>query len=458
MRYEPKRYQELALAFMQKHNRCALFLDMGLGKTVVTLTRIVDLQIHHEVHKTLVIAPKRVAEDTWTREVRKWDHTRYLRVSTVLGNAAERTKALKKDADLYVINRENVTWLVDMLGAEWPFDMVVIDELSSFKSTQAKRWRSLKKVIKLSEYVVGLTGTPAANGYLDLWPEMYLIDGGEALGKTITAYKNLYFYPGAHSGNVIYEWKLRQGAQKHIDVKLRKSCLSMSKEDWLDLPPIIYNDILVRMSPEERNIYDTLQRERVLPLYEQALAELEESDSAIVGTTAASLSGKLLQMANGAVYDDRSGVFNLHDRKLDALEELVDSSGDPLLVFYSYRHDMDRIRERFPQATTLEGVETITRWNRGKLPILLCHPASAGHGLNLQDGGHIVVWFGIPWSLELYQQANARLHRQGQEKSVIVHHIICENTLDEKVLTALHSKDHTQRALLDALKMYMKGV
>ena len=458
MKYEPKKYQGLALSFMRKHDRCALFLDMGLGKTVVTLTRIVELQLQRKIHKTLVIAPKRVAEDTWRREVRKWDHTRHLRVSTVLGSAAERIRALNADADLYVINRENVTWLVDRLGAEWPYDMVVIDELSSFKSTQAKRWRSLKKVIKLSPYVVGLTGTPAANGYLDLWPEMYLIDGGEALGKTLTAYKNLYFYPGAHNGHVIYEWKLRSGAQKHIDVKLRKSCLSMSKEDWLDLPPIVYNDILVRMDPDERKIYEKLEREKVLPLYESAISELEESDSAVVGTTAATLSGKLLQLANGAVYDDKSGVFHVHDKKLDALEELVESSGSPLLVFYSYRHDVERIEKRFPQAVRIGGTDTISRWNSGKLPILLCHPASAGHGLNLQEGGHTVVWFGIPWSLELYQQANARLHRQGQEKSVIVHHIICENTLDEKALAALQSKNTTQKALLDALKMYMKGV
>ena len=456
MKYEPKKHQELSLDFLRTHDRCALFLDMGLGKTVVTLTRIVELIEDYKVEKVLVIAPKRVAEDTWAREVRKWDHTKNLRLSKVLGTPKERLSALQEDADIYVTNRENVTWLVDQLGAQWPFEMVVIDELSSFKSTQAKRWRSLKKVIKLSPYVVGLTGTPASNGYLDLWPEMYLIDGGEALGKTLGAYRDKYFVPGARNGYVIYNWVMQKNAQRSIDRKLAHFCLSMSKEDWLDLPPMIYNDIIVRMSPEEREVYDQMQRDSVVPLYEQSICDLEDSESAIVGTTAATLSMKLLQMSNGAVYDDGGVVYKVHDRKLEALEELAESSGSPLLVFYNFRHDADRIKARFPQATTIDGPRTIEKWNNGNVPMLLCHPASAGHGLNLQEGGHTIVWFGLPWSLELYQQANARLYRQGQEKSVIVHHIICEDTIDRRVLTVLQGKHNTQKALLDALKGYMK--
>lgn len=456
MKYIPKRHQEIALDFLESHDRCALFLDMGLGKTVVTLTRIADLIFRHHVHKALVIAPKRVAEDTWTREVAKWDHTKHLRVSTILGNAKDRLAALREDADLYVINRENVAWLVEQIGLAWPFEMVVIDELSSFKSTKAKRWRELKKVIRLSEYVVALTGTPASNGYMDLWPEIYLIDSGEALGRTLTAYRDKYFTPGARNGNVIYEWHLKNSAKGRIDSKLRPFCLSMSKEDWIDLPPIIYNDIPVRMESNERAIYDRLQREKIIPLYEQSITELEDSESAVVGSTAATLSMKLLQMANGAVYDDKGSVFYIHDRKLDALEELVDSSGETLMVFYSYKHDALRIQERFPQARFLTDSVSISNWNLKKIPMLLCHPASAGHGLNLQEGGHTIVWFGIPWSLELYQQANARLYRQGQERSVIVHHILCEDTLDRRVLSVLQGKDHTQKALLNALKGYMR--
>lgn len=456
MKYIPKRHQEMSLDFLRSHDRCCLFLDMGLGKTVVTLTRIVELIDDYKVAKVLVIAPKRVAEDTWAREVQKWDHTKHLRVSTVIGTPKQRLAALQRDADLYVTNRENVAWIVDQIGAQWPFEMVVIDELSSFKSTKAKRWRSLRKVIKLSKYVVGLTGTPASNGYMDLWPEMYLIDGGEALGKTLTAYRDKYFVPGARYGNVVYEWKIKHHAREHIDNKLKRFCLSMSKEDWLDLPPMIYNDVIVRMTPEERVIYDQLQLERIVPLYNEAICELDDSESAIVGTTAATLSNKLLQMSNGSVYDDGGGVFHLHDQKLDALEELAEAAGTPLLVFYSFRHDADRIRERFPDAATIDGPKTITKWNNGRIPMLLCHPASAGHGLNLQEGGHTIVWFGIPWSLELYQQANARLYRQGQEKSVIVHHIICEDTLDRRVLSVLQGKHNTQKALLDALKGYMK--
>ena len=326
----------------------------------------------------------------------------------------------------------------------------------SFKSSRSKRWRSLKRVIKLASRVVGLTGTPAGNGYIDLWPEIYLIDGGVALGKTLTNFRDTFFYPGRRKGHIVYEWLLKAGAKESIDSRLKPFCLSMSKEDWLKLPPIIYNDVRVRMSEDERAEYDKLQRDRVLPLLAGKRTSVEDMDSAVVGETAAVLSNKLLQMANGAVYDDQGGVFCLHDRKLEALQDIVDAShGQPLLVYYAYKHDAQRIRQRFV-ATMLESSEDIKNWNEGKIQMLLCHPASAGMGLNLQQGGHILVWFGLPWSLELLQQAEARLHRQGQEESVIVHRIICEDTLDEKVLVALTRKDATQKSLLTALKEYVE--
>lgn len=457
MFYNPRPHQIKAAEFLRQNPRCCLFLDMGLGKTVVTLTRVKELLDDFAVNRVLVIAPKRVAEDTWTREKDKWEHLRELTISSVLGSAKQRQQALSAVADIYVINRENVQWLVEETGADWPFDMVVIDELSSFKSSQSKRWRSLRKVIGLSKYVVGLTGTPCGNGYTDLWPEVYLIDSGAALGRTVTAFRDTYFYPGARKGHIVYEWKLKAGAKEHIDAKLKPFCLSMSKEDWLELPPMIYNDVQVRMTDAEYAEYLRFSADKVLPLLEGKLASIEDMDTAVVGDTAAVVSNKLLQMANGAVYDNEGNVFRLHDRKLDALESIVEeSNGQPILVYYSYKHDAQRIQEKFPEAKLLGGSEDISRWNEGKIPMLLCHPASAGHGLNLQEGGHIMVWFGLPWSLELVQQAEARLYRQGQEQSVIVHRILCTGTLDEKVLAVLNGKDRTQRALLDALKDYVK--
>lgn len=428
-----------------------------VSKTVITLTAIQHLLDDFAVNKVLIIAPKRVAEDTWSREKDKWNHLHDLTISKVMGTSKQREAALKVQADLYIINRENVQWLVEYLGSDWCFDTLVIDELSSFKSAQSKRWRALKRVIRLCNRVIGLTGTPAANGYMDLWAQMYLIDQGEALGKTITAYRNTYFYPGAHKGHIVYEWKLKAGAKERIDARLSKLCLSMSKEDWLTLPPITYNEVLVNMSREEREVYNRFAADKVLPLLEQKLSTVEDMDSAIVGDTAAVVSNKLLQMANGAVYDSEGEAFHLHDRKLEALESIYDSAqGQPLLVFYSYKHDVERINESFPFARELNDSKDISDWNEGKLPMLLCHPASASYGLNLQDGGHIIVWFGLPWSLELYAQANARLYRQGQEHGVIIHHIVCDGTVDARVLAALQSKDATQRGLLNALKGYIE--
>ena len=458
MKFKPKNYQLIAMDFLRTHSHCALFLDMGLGKTVTSLTVAKELIDDYRVEKVLVIAPKRVAEDTWTRECQKWDHLNDLRVSRVLGSKKERLAALEMEADVYVINRENVQWLVEYHNGIWPYDMVIIDELSSFKSPQAKRFKMLRRVIRQCDYVWGLTGTPASNGYMDLWAQIYLIDNGERLGRFIGSYRQEFFYAGAHNGYIVYEYKLRTGAKEKIDRRLSDICLSMSKEDWLEIPPIIFNEVRVRMTKKERKIYDQFERDKVLPLLDSKLVSIDTMDSAVVGESAAVLSGKLLQMANGAVYDDNGDVFWLHDQKLDALDEIVESAqGQPILVFYSYKHDLERILVRHPEAVVLKGSADIERWNKGEIPMLLCHPASAGYGINLQEGSHIMVWFGLPWSLENYQQSIARLHRQGQEHPVIVHHIICEGTLDEKVLQALQSKDATQKSLLDALKGYIKN-
>ena len=408
--------------------------------------------------KFLVIAPKRVALSTWTTEAAKWDHLKDLRIARVLGTEKQRIAALSSQADIYVINRENVVWLVEYLGKDWDFDGIVIDELSSFKSSRAKRWRALRRVAASAQYVYGLTGTPAPNGYSDLWPEIYLLDKGERLGKTLGQFRNAFFNPGAHRGHVVFEWRLKPGAKKQIDKRLADLCLSMQKEDWIDLPERIFNTVWVNLDRSERKLYDQMQRDKILPLLNGEVTTDPNYDFAIVADQAAQLSGKLLQMANGAVYDENGDVVHIHDQKLDALEEIIEAAhGEPVLVFYNYKHDLSRICERFPQAKPLfDSEEMIQAWNRGKIPMLLCHPASAGHGLNLQFGGHIVVWFGLNWSLELYQQANDRLHRMGQERGVIVHHIAARDTLDEKVLAAIEGKGATQQGLLDALKSYLK--
>lgn len=464
MKYEPKRHQRIAEQFCMTHSHAGLLLDMGLGKTVVTLTVLNRLMYEEfSLNRALVIAPKRVAEDTWSREAEKWDHLSGLRVVKVLGTAKQRTAALAQDGDVYVINRENVVWLVEMLGAHWPFDGIVIDELSSFKSSRSKRWRALRRVTGAANYVYGLTGTPAPNGYIDLWPEIYLLDRGQRLGRTLGEFRNTYFTPGAHKGHIVYEWRLKPGAKARIDAKISDLCLSMSKEDWIDLPERTYNTVPVTLSPSARKLYEQFQKEKILPLLRGGdglrLAEngADDYDSAVLGDMAATVSGKLLQMANGAVYDENGEVFHIHDAKLDALEEIADTNpGQPLLVFYTYKHDLDRIQARFPSAEKIKGSETIIDWNAGKIPMLLCHPASTGHGLNLQAGGHIIVWFGLPWSLELYQQANDRLHRMGQKQGVIIHHIVALGTLDERVMSVLAGREATQRGLLVALKAYVE--
>ena len=462
MQYIPHRHQQIADEFCRTHNRGILLLDMGLGKTVVTLTHLHRLMFEEfSIENALIIAPKRVAEDTWSRETEKWDHLKDLRVVKILGSAKARTEALNTPGDIYVINKENVQWLVDTLGADWPFDAVVIDELSGFKSAKSKRWKSLRKVIFRSKVVLGLSGTPAPNGYLDLWPEVYLFDRGERLGRTLGAYRNEYFSPGAHKGYVVYDWRMKPGAKARIDAKLSDLCLSMSKEDWLELPERTYVTVPVFLDSKARKTYERFKAEKIIPLIKERnglrITDSEDYDSAVIGDMAAQVSGKLLQMANGAVYDENQEVLRIHDAKLEALEEIIEASnGQPILCFYTYKHDLTRLLERFPEAVKLEGSETIAAWNRGEIPLLLCQPASAGHGLNLQEGGHIIVWFGLPWSLELYQQANDRLHRMGQKRGVIVHHLVAQNTLDERVMAVLTAKDATQKGLLDALKQYIK--
>ena len=444
MIYNPHPYQEYATNKIINQDAAGLFLEMGLGKTVATLTAIEQLLYDQfESCKVLVIAPLRVAQTTWPAEARKWDHLNHLRISLVLGTAKQRQAALQAGADIYIINRENVDWLVNEYGRDWPFDMVVIDELSSFKSSKARRFRALRKVRPMISRIVGLTGTPAPNGLIDLWPQVYLLDQGERLGKTVTGYRDRYFEPGRRNRTVIFTWDPKPGAEAAIYKKLEDLCVSMSAEDWLDMPEKIDVEVKVQLPEPARQAYLQLERDLILPFI----------DGDVTADTRAILSNKLLQLANGAVYDEDRKVWGLHEVKLDALEDLVEAAnGQPVLVFYAYKHDLDRIQKRLPSARELQTEKDIEDWNTGKAPIMLAHPASAGHGLNLQDGGHIIIWFGLTWSLELYQQANARLHRQGQQQRVIVHHLIAEGTIDEDVMKALAGKDSTQAALMEAIK------
>lgn len=447
MKYRPHEYQKVAEEKIIELPAVGLFLDMGLGKTVITLSAINRLMYEmFAVQRVLVIAPKRVAEDTWSRESQKWDHLKHLKLSRVLGTKEQRIRALESDADIYIINRENVKWLVDQCQAKrrWPFDMVVIDELSSFKSSKSQRFRALKKATPLIKRIVALTGTPTPNGLLDLWPQIYLLDRGERLGKTISGYRERYFLPRQRNGYTVFNWELKEGADRAIHEKIKDICISMSAEDYLELPERMNNVINVRLSDQEMKIYRTMEKEQILTL----------EDSDIVALSAGTVAGKLLQMANGAVYDQEGGYRIIHDRKLEALEEIIDTTDEPVLVFYNYQHDYDRLAERlqkyFPKS--LDTADDIQDWNGGKIRILLAHPASVGHGLNIQDGGRTIIWFGLTWSLELYQQANARLYRQGQRKNVIIHHLVAAGTIDEQVMAALEKKDTGQKALLDALK------
>lgn len=447
MKYKPHNYQQFATDFILNQSISCLMLDMGLGKTVITLTALWQLALDSfDVSRVLVIAPKRVAEDTWPKELAKWEHLTGLTSSLVLGSAAERKAALQKKAFLYIINRENVAWLVK--NHYWDFDMVVIDELSSFKSNKAERFKAMKKVRPMVTRIVGLTGTPAPNTLLDLWPQMYLMDMGQRLGRFIGGFRDRFFLPDKRNREIIYSYKPREGAEDAIYALISDICISMKAADYLDMPERIDNRIEVSMSPKERKLYDDFQKDMVLSIGD------EELDAA----NAAALSNKLLQMANGAVYGEDKTVIPIHDRKLDALEDLVEAAnGKPLLVAYWYKHDLQRIKARFKNVRCIDTAKDIDDWNAGQIPLALIHPASAGHGLNLQDGGCTIVWFGLTWSLELYQQLNARLWRQGQKHTVVIHHIITKGTHDEDVMRALENKDTRQSALIEAVRARIGG-
>lgn len=453
MKFKPWNYQEYAINHIIDNPAAGLFLDMGMGKTVTTLTAIDELIFLGEVNKTLVIAPLRVAEDTWSTEVEKWDHLSHLRISKVLGNPRARTKAMNTEADIYVTNRENVEWLVKNYFNKWPFDMVVIDELSSFKSSKAIRFRSLRKVRPYFKRIVGLTGTPAPNSLIDLWPQMYLLDGGARLGKTITSYRDQYFKPGKRNQHIVYQWDLREDAEKTIYEKIGDICISMMAKDYLDIPERIDNVIKINLPEESINKYKQLEKDLILEL----------GDDDITAANAAVLTNKLLQMANGAIYSENHEVIGMHEEKLKALLDIIEAAnGKPVLIFYNFKHDYDRIKEFLKanklKVTGLKDSKDIKKWNNGEIPVLLLHPASTGHGLNLQFGGNIVVWFGLNWSLELYQQANARLHRQGQKENVIIHHIVSKGTVDEDVMRALEGKEVGQAKLIEAVKARVKGM
>lgn len=453
MKFSPYPHQQAGIDWITGHPAGALFWGMGTGKTVTTLTAVDRLLNDYlEDGPVLVIAPKRVAENTWSKEADKWEHLRHLRVSRVMGTVKQRYAALMAPADVYVINRENVVWLVELMQkwpGGWPFGIVVIDELSSFKAASAKRWKALRRVRGRIRRIIGLTGTPRPNGLEDLWPEIYLLDQGERLGRTLTAFRSRYLVPEKMNGHIVYSYRPKDGAEAEVYDRLSDICMSIRKEDVLRLPGQIYEDIELTPPPSLLKKYKQFERDKVL--------ECLDAEGQIVAGTEAALTNKLLQFANGAIYDTDGGVHPLHDIKLDALEELLEEAGgENVLVLYAYKHDAERIRQRIP-CRSLDRPEDIDAWNRGEIPVALAHPASIGHGLNLQEGGHIIVWFGLTWSLELYQQANERLNRPGQQHVCRIYHLILKGTHDERVLKALTNKDKGQAAAIEALRLEITG-
>ena len=444
-------YQKFCVDFIEEHPNCGVFLDMGLGKTIISLTAISHLLYDSfEVSRVLIIAPLRVARDTWIAELSKWEHLRGLKMERVIGTPKERVAALSRRAEMYIINRENVEWLVKhFAGRRMPFDMLVIDELSSFKNSRAKRFLALKKILPQFSRVVGLTGTPAPNGLEDLWPQVFLLDRGVRLGRTMKSYLDMFF--DTPNSWPPYKHELKTGAEEEIYKRLGDICVSMRAADHLEMPERVDNIVEVMLSAREEKLYRQMERDMLLPY----------ADGDVLALNAASLAGKLLQLANGAVYDEFHNVRVLHERKLDALEDLIEAAnGKPLLVMYAFQHDLTRIQERFGKYTTEtpEGVRElktsadIEDWNEGRICVAVTQPASTGHGLNLQHGGCTIVWFGLNWSLELYEQANARLWRQGQKQMVVIHHLVTKGTMDEQVMKALHDKAADQNALLAAVK------
>jgi SNF2 family DNA or RNA helicase len=449
VKYNPHSYQEYATEFIERNPAVAVILDMGMGKSVITLTALADLLFDSfEAHKVLVIAPLRVARDTWPEELAKWEHLSHLTFSVAVGSAAERKAALRRPADIYIINRENVCWLVEESGAAFDFDTVVVDELSSFKNHTAKRFKALMQVRPKVRRIVGLTGTPSSNGLMDLWAQFRLLDMGQRLGRFIGHYRNAYFTPDKRNAQVIFSYKPLPGAEEQIYRQIDDITISMKSADHLVMPELINAEYPVYLSDAERGRYGKMKDELVMTA----------DGGEVTAANAAALAGKLCQMANGAVYGDDGDVHQIHDRKLDALEDLIEAAnGKPVLVAHWFKHDLARISERLGKLripfAQLDSSGSIAKWNRGELPVALIHPASAGHGLNLQTGGATLIWFGLTWSLELYQQTGARLWRQGQQSgTVVIHHIIAKGTIDERVMKALDAKDKTQSALIDAVK------
>lgn len=448
--FEPYPYQQACIDRIVENPAVGLFLDCGLGKTVITLTAIKKLKYEMlAVNKVLVIAPKKVAESTWTAERDEWSELQCLRIVKVIGSEKQRLRALDETADIYLINRENVVWLVEHYRNAWPFDMVVIDESSSFKNHQAKRFKALAKARPHIRRIVELTGTPSPNNLMDLWAQIYLLDQGERLGKYFTRFRGAFFHPGGRSpSGIVYNWTPLPGAKVDITNRISDICVSMKSEDYLQLPELVYDTVPVALDPKARKRYDELERTMIL--------ELEDAE--ITAMSAAALTTKLLQLSNGAVYDEDGVWHDGHSCKLDALDELTERIGGNCIVYYQYKHDLDRLLKRYPEARQLKSDADVRDWNAGKIGVLLAHPASAGYGLNLQKGGHHIIWYGLTWNYEQYFQANKRLHRQGQKKPVIVHHLICEKTVDEDVLQALRKKKRGQDAVIDALKARIRKV
>ena len=457
-------YQKACVEHIISHRFCGVFLDMGLGKTVSTLTAVNYLMNDYcEINSVLVIAPKRVAESVWQEEAEKWDHLKHLRFSKIVGTAKQRIAAvMEAKADIYIISRDNVAWLCALYGGgKLPFDMVVVDELSSFKSYKSERFKALRGARPYLKRLVGLTGTPAPNGLIDLWPQIYLMDRGERLEKTISRYRERYFRPGQTNGHVVFSYNLMEDSEKLIHKKIEDICISMKADDYLEMPFRTDNYIKLRMPTDLKKQYDDFEKNKVLDLIKPEQEYLEEADKwvdkpvEINVVNAAALSNKLLQFANGAVYDEDRNVFPIHDIKLEALKEIIeDSNGQPVLVAWTYQFDRDRIMDYLKKykPRELKNNKDIEDWNAGKIQVMLAHPASAGHGLNLQAGGSMIVWYGQTWSLELYQQFNARLYRQGQQNHVIINHLILEGSHDEDVIKALKAKDRKQNALMDSIK------
>lgn len=443
MKYNTHSYQEYAIKFIESHPISALFLDMGLGKTSITLTAVNELLFDSfEVRKVLVIAPLRVARNTWCDEIKKWDHLNNIKYSVAVGTEKERISALNEKADIYIINREHIDWLVNKSGYKFDFDMVVIDELSSFKNHQSKRFKSLMKIRPKVKRIVGLTGTPSSNGLMDLFAEFKVLDLGERLGYFIGQYRNTYFKPDKTNGAIVYSYKPLPNAEDSIYERISDITVSMKASEYLKMPELVISNYQVEMSEDEKKQYDEMKKNLIC----------EIKDGEITVSNAGSLSSKLSQFANGAVYDDEQNIVEIHSRKLDALEDIIESmNGKPLLVAYWYKHDLQRIKKRFNVREIKTGKD-IADWNKGKIPVALIHPASAGHGLNLQQGGSTLVWFGLTWSLELYQQTIGRLYRQGQKNTVVIQHIVTKGSIDEQILKTLERKNKTQEDLIEAVK------